>query len=191
MLPAGEWFALQVKTRTEHQVAALLRVKGYEEFLPTHNVRKKRVLSQVPLFPGYVFCRINSHAYGLIVTTPGVIRIVEFGGRPAPIDPDEIRSIQLIVNSGVPICVWKGLNVGDKIRIEEGPLRGAVGVLTSILSKQRLLVSISMMMRTVVAEVDPEWVTAVGPVALRKPPVSTKQIYTVRPSQTAVSANLG
>jgi transcription antitermination factor NusG len=174
VLNTGEWFALQVRTRTEHQVAAMLRFKGYEEFLPTHNVRKKSVLSPVPLFPGYVFCRINAHVYGLIVTTPGVIRVVEFGGKPAPIDPEEIRSIQLIVNSGVPISVWKGLNVGDKIRIEEGPLQGAVGVLASIRPK-RLLVSISMMMRTVVAEVDPEWVSSVGLTLPRYPPASANQ----------------
>lgn len=171
----GEWFALQVRTRMEHQVATMLRFKGYEEFLPTHNVRKKSVLSQVPLFPGYVFCRINSHTYGLIVTTPGVIRIVEFGGKPTPIDPEEISSLRLIVSSGVPLSVWKGLNVGDKVRIEEGPLRGAVGLLASIRPKGRLLVSISMMMRTVVAEVDPDWISSAGPISAKAPAVSANQ----------------
>ncbi len=168
MVLQNEWFALQVRTRTEQQVAMMLRAKGYEEFLPTCNVRKKRISYEAPLFPGYVFCRVNANVYGLIVTTPGVIRIVEFGGKPAPIDPEEIRSIQVLTNSGSPLCVWKGLNVGDKVRVEEGPLQGVVGVLTSILPKQRLLVSISMMMRTVVAEVDPEWVKAVSPGMQRK-----------------------
>jgi hypothetical protein len=83
---------------------------------------------------------------------------------------EEIRSIQLIVNSGVPISVRKGLNVGGKICIEEGPLQGVVGILASIRPK-RLLVSIIMMMRTVVAEVDPEWVSAVGPALPRNPQV--------------------
>jgi len=166
----SEWFALQVRTRAEHQVAMMLRAKGYEEFLPTHSVKKKRVSYDEPLFPGYVFCRVSTHVYGLIVTTPGVIRIVEFGGKPAPIDPEEIRSIQVITNSQAPLCVWKGLNVGDKVRVEEGPLQGVVGTLTSILSKQRLLVSIGMMMRTVVAEVDPEWVKVVSPRVPRNAP---------------------
>ena len=99
LFQASEWFALQVRTRTEHQVATMLRAKGYEEFLPTHNVKNKKSASfPAPLFPGYVFCRINPNAHGLIVTTPGVIRIVEFGGKPAPVDPEELRSVQLIVN---------------------------------------------------------------------------------------------
>ena len=171
MVLQNQWFALQVRTRTEQQVAMMLRAKGYEEFLPTCSVRKKRISYETPLFPGYVFCRVNANVYGLIVTTPGVIRIVEFGGKPAPIDPEEIHSIQVLTSSGSPLCVWKGLNIGDKVRVEEGPLQGVVGILTSILPKQRLLVSISMMMRTVVAEVDPEWVKAVSPRMLRKPPV--------------------
>jgi transcription antitermination factor NusG len=162
------WFALQVRARTECRVATILRAKGYEEYLPTQKLKKRSTFSQVPLFPGYVFCRVNPHVYGLIVTTPGVIRIVEFGGKPAPVDPEEIRSIQLIVNSGVPVCVLKGLHPGDKVSIEDGPLRGAVGTLTSIRPKQRLLVSITMMMRTVVAEVDPEWVAAAVPLPLSK-----------------------
>lgn len=162
------WFALQVRTRTEHRVATILRAKGYEEFLPTRNGRRRRAsLPPAPLFPGYVFCRLNPTVYGLIVTTPGVIRIVEFGGKPAVIDPEEIRSVQLIVNSGATVCVSRGLHPGDKVCITEGPLRGAVGILASIRPKQRLLVSITMMMRTVIAEVDPEWVAGVDPIASR------------------------
>jgi transcription antitermination factor NusG len=159
----SDWFALQVRIRTEHQVATILRAKGYEEFLPTHNTKKKGSSIAAPLFPGYVFCRINSNAHGLIVTTPGVIRIVEFGGKPAPLDPEELRSVQLIVKSGLPTCVWHGVHPGDKVYITEGPLQGVVGVLTSIRAKQRLVVSITMMMRTVAAEIDPEWVRVLSP----------------------------
>jgi transcription antitermination factor NusG len=168
----GEWFALQVRTRTEHQVATILRAKGYEEFLPTHRIKKNCISCDAPLFPGYVFCKVNAPVYGLIVTTPGVIRVVEFGGKPAAIDPEEIRSIQAMTSSGAPVYVLKGLHIGDKVCIQEGPLQGVVGILTSILTKQRLLVSISMMMRTVIAEVDPEWVKTITPAVPSKVPVS-------------------
>ena len=158
-----QWFALQVRTRMEHQVATILRSKGYEEFLPTHTVKKQQGPCNVPLFPGYVFCRVPPDTYGLIVTTPGVIRIVKFGDKPAVIDPEEIRSIQLVLLSRAPLTVIRGLSVGDKVLIEDGPLRGAMGVLSSMRSHQRLQVSIAMMMGTVVAEVEPEWVRKVAP----------------------------
>jgi transcription antitermination factor NusG len=171
LLPSCEnqWFALHVRTRMEYRVSSILRAKGYEEFLPTHKVTRKRMACQVPLFPGYLFLRVTPRACGLIVTTPGVIRIVEFGGKPAPIDPEEIRSVQLIVNSGAPIYAAQGLELGDKVYIEQGPLQGAVGIVTSFRAKQRLIVSITMMMRSVAAEVNDDWVRALTPLRLRKP----------------------
>ncbi|HWF06740.1 MAG TPA: transcription termination/antitermination NusG family protein [Candidatus Angelobacter sp.] len=164
----SEWFALQVKARTEHQVASILRTKEYEEFLPTSNTKKRGgSSSSAPLFPGYVFCRMNPHAHGLVMTTPGVIRIVGFGGKPVPIDPEEIQSIQLIVKSGVPTCMLHGLHPGDKVCITEGPLQGAIGVLASIHAPRRFVVSLSMMMRTVAVEVKPEWITMLQPLPPR------------------------
>lgn len=163
----SEWFALQVKSRSEYQVASILRAKGYEEFLPARNAKKKGLASQAPLFPGYVFCRMNLHAHGLVVTTPGVIRIVGFGGRPVAIDPEEIHSIQLIVKSGVPTCVLRGLHPGDRVCITEGPLQGAIGVLTSIRGQRRFVVSLEMMMRTVTVEVNPDWIDTLEPLPPR------------------------
>lgn len=175
----SEWFALQVKARTEYQVATILRTKGYEEFLPTSNTKKKGGSpSSAPLFPGYVFCRMNPYAHGLVVTTPGVTRIVGFGGKPVPINPEEIRSIQLIVQSGVPTCLLHGLHPGDKVRITEGPLQGAIGVLASIHAQRRFVVSLSMMMRTVAVEVDPEWITMLESF----PPRSTFRAEPSKPS---------
>jgi len=171
-----QWFALYVKPRTERQVAAILRTKGYEEFLPTREVRTGGVSSHQPLFPGYMFCRVSHNVHGLIVTTPGVIRIVGFGGKPVPIDPEEISSLQIVVRSKVPTSTWEGLHPGDKVFINDGPLTGAVGVLTSIRAKQRLIITITMMMRTVAAEVEPDWVSAFNPVSERKPFSSYQQL---------------
>jgi transcription antitermination factor NusG len=157
------WFALQVRTNRERQVSQMLRSKGYEEFLPIGRGRNDSRSHAAPLFPGYVFCRIGPKVHGLIVTTPGVIRIVGFGGKPASIDPEEVRSIQLLVSSGAATCATWGLQVGSKVRVEEGPLRGVIGTLTCVHKKTRLLVSINLMMRTVIAEVCPEWVQAITP----------------------------
>ena len=161
---APGWFALQVRVHREQQVATMLRWKGYEEFLPTARPLRRDSAVHVPLFPGYIFCRLRPESQGLIVTTPGAIRIVSFGGKPAEIDAEEIRSIRLVVESGAPAYSVQGLEVGNVVRVEEGPLRGVTGILTSIRKQTRLLISITMMMRTLVAEVCPEWVKRVTPV---------------------------
>jgi transcriptional antiterminator NusG len=157
----SNWFALHVRSKTEYQVSRILRSKGYEEFLPICRTRKNGRSYEAPLFPGYLFCRTTPQIHGLIVTTPGVIRIVGCGGKPSPIDVDEVRSVQLLVSSGAAMTGRVGLHLGDMVRVEDGPLRGLVGVLTAIRSEYRLVVSITMMMRTVVAEVSAEWVKVV------------------------------
>ncbi len=165
-----QWFALQVRPRFERQVATILRNKGYEEFLPTHEERtKKRSFASRPLFPGYLFCRVGSNAHGFVVTTPGVIRIVGFGGKPVPIDVEEIHSLQIVVRSGLPVTTLHGFHPGDKVFIKEGPLSGAAGVLTSFRSRERFVVTITMMMRSVAAEVHAACVTPLNPLPERRP----------------------
>src|SRR6202040_2303430 len=57
------WFALRVRPNYEKPVAAALRGKGFQEFLPLVQSRRQwsdRVkVMDLPLFPGYLFCRLN------------------------------------------------------------------------------------------------------------------------------------
>src|SRR5215471_17879374 len=81
------WFAVQVRPRYEKATARALRNKGYEEFLPLYTSprrwtdRLKHI--ELPLFPGYVFCRFDLQVVPRIVTTAGVVRIVGMGNTPA------------------------------------------------------------------------------------------------------------
>ena len=159
----GSWFALQVKHRMEFNVSAMLRAKGYEEFLPLS--RSSRNGIAVPLFSRYVFCRCVPDACGRFITTPGVIRVVGFGGKPAPVSPEEIAALQLIESSRCSATAMEGLHVGDRITIEDGPLRGVCGILVSIRGQHRLLISVTIMMRTVAVEVSPDWIGRVEPAA--------------------------
>ena len=159
----GSWFALQVKRRMEFNVAAMLRAKGYEEFLPLN--RSSRSGVAVPLLSCYVFCRCVPDACGRFITTPGVIRVVGFGGRPASVSPEEIAALQLIEDSRCSATAIEGLHVGDRITVEDGPLRGVCGILASFRGQQRLLISVTIMMRTVAVEISPEWIGRVEPAA--------------------------
>jgi transcription termination/antitermination protein NusG len=158
----SSWFALQVRMRMELRVSAMLRAKGYEEFLPLQSPGARSAAE--PLFAGYVFCRLAPEACGRFVTTPGVIRVVGFGGRPAPVDPDEIIALQTVDKAKWPIAPCEEFHVGDKVIIEEGPLRGVSGVLSSVRGRHRLLISVQILMRTVAVEITPEWVASLEPI---------------------------
>src|SRR5713226_7420357 len=88
------WFALRVKCRYEKLVSTLLRDKGYEEFLPLYWSRRRwsdRFQSvDLPLFPGYVFCRLDPQQSRLpLLITPGAMHFVGIGRSPEPIDDGE------------------------------------------------------------------------------------------------------
>jgi transcription antitermination factor NusG len=106
------------------------------------------------LFPAYLFCRFDVSRRLPILITPGVLHIVSYGTGPAAIDEKEIEAIQRIVRLGLPAKPWPYPQVGDQVTIERGPLAGLVGVLVSVRSSCRLVVSLSLIQRSIATEID-------------------------------------
>lgn len=152
------WFALQVRVRHESCVAEYLRGQGYEWFLPLYKSRKRwsdRIKEiQAPLFPGYLFCRFNQHDRLPILKTPGVIQIVGFNRVPAAVEESEISALQTLMAAGVPNRPCPFLEIGDKVRIESGPLRGLEGILLDLKGHHRLVLSVTLLQRSVAVEID-------------------------------------
>lgn len=166
-MPEESWFALQIATRRELQVASQLGVKGFEVFVPATAQRRAwsdRVkLVPTPLFPGYVFCRANPSSRLLpILTTPGVIRLVGCGNAPAKIPDCEIASIRVAVASGALVWRYAGLAKGEFVELVRGPLAGCQGKIEHVDRGWALIVSISILRRSVAVEIDPSWVTVVN-----------------------------
>jgi len=157
------WFAVQVRTGREHFSAEHLRWRGYEVFLPCY-LQRRRWSDRVKevnraLFAGYLFCRLHADAVGRIVTTPGVIRIVGSRNDPIPVPLQEIEAIQRMVETRLMIEPWPFLHAGQRVRVEAGPLRGTQGVVLRVKDRQRLIVSIPLLQRSVAVEIDPDWVS--------------------------------
>ena len=160
------WFALRVKSRAEKIVSTIARNKGFEEFLPLYSCRHRwsdrNKSVELPLFPGYVFCRIDPRYRLPLLTIPGALHFVGIGKVPVPIDDEEIAAIQTAVRSGLTTEPWPYLNVGQTVRLEDGPLAGLEGILIEVRKKQRIVVSVSLLQRSVAVEIEREWVTPVG-----------------------------
>jgi transcription antitermination factor NusG len=156
------WYALRVRPRHEKTVASTLLTKGYEGFLPLYRHRSrwsdriKEVL--LPLFPGYLFCRFDVNHRLPVLVTPGVIEVVGIGRIPYPVDENEISSLQSIIVSNLQVERRSYLNIGTRVRIELGPLAGTEGILTGKKGKRKLVVSVSLLQRSVAVEIDEDWV---------------------------------
>jgi transcription antitermination factor NusG len=87
------------------------------------------------------------------------LQIVGFSRIPAPVNDEEISAVRTLVASGAAAQPWPFVGVGEKVRIESGPLRGVVGVLTQFKGNHKLVVSITLLQRSVAVEIDSALVT--------------------------------
>jgi len=141
-----------------------LETQGFDCFLPKYKSvrewsdRKKEV--EQPLFPGYVFCRFEYSQRRPIVVTPGVLQVVGCGRTPMPVEQREIEAIQFAIASEVPTQPWPYLAIGERVRIHTGKLSGLEGILVNFKGNHRVVLSVSLLQRSVALEVDLAWVTS-------------------------------
>lgn len=154
------WYALHVRSHFERTTSNCLDSKGYEAFTPLYRSKRRwsdRVkVVELPLFPGYVFCRFDQQQQLPILKTPGVVAIVRFGGGPTAVDEQEIEAIRIVVGSGREAQPHPFVKVGRKIRILDGSLRGLEGLLLDMKKGRRVVVSVSLLQRSVAVEIDHE-----------------------------------
>jgi transcription antitermination factor NusG len=154
----SQWFALRAAAGREKAVAVQLRSKGYEEFLPVF--RSKRQWSDrvkeldLPLFPGYLFCRFDFNHRLPILITPGVKLIVGSGKLPMPVTDAEVEALRRVVASGAAAEPHDYLSVGQRVRIREGSLAGLEGILVEAKNSWRMILSVELLRRSVAVEID-------------------------------------
>lgn len=161
---AARWFAVTVRPQHEQSAQKGLEAKGLETYLPLYlAVRQwsdRTKTLQLPLFPGYVFCRFGRTQHTTVVRTPGVRTIVSFGGEPAPVPEVELEAVRRILASGSQVEPWPFLAAGQRIRIASGPLQGMEGTLVETPESCRLVVSVEMFQRSCAVRVERENVVA-------------------------------
>jgi transcription antitermination factor NusG len=158
------WYAVHVRSRHEDVVATHMQARGYESFLPKYNARRRwsdRIKeTELPLFPGYVFCKFDRLNRFPVVSIPGVVQVVGIGKEPVPVEESEIEGIRAAVQAGLSREPWPFLRIGSKVRVERGPLGGVEGVLVGFRGERRLVLAVTLLQRAVAVQVDEEWVRA-------------------------------
>jgi transcription termination/antitermination protein NusG len=151
------WYALQVKSRSEQIAHTHLCARGFVALLPQYKSRRRwsdRYQEiTLPLFPGYVFCQIDILNRRPVITTPGVVSIVGAGSLPVAIEEAEMAAIQTVVNSGIASEPWRYLQVGQNVRVTDGPLCGLEGILVDLGRHSHLVLSIELLQRSIAVQV--------------------------------------
>jgi transcription antitermination factor NusG len=152
------WFAAYTRSNHERTAAEQLAQRSIEHFVPTYETvrvwkdRKKRL--KLPLFPGYVFVRVALEEKLRILVVPGVVRFVGFDGRPLAVPDEEIETLRTVLQHKLKAEPHPYLVAGRKVRIVRGALVGMEGILIRKKARFRVLVSINLIRRSAMIEVD-------------------------------------
>jgi len=142
-------------------------MRELQGFLPLYRVRRawsdRTQTVEVPLFPGYVFCRFNYKQRLDVLNTPGVRSIVGFGATDIPVEDDAVEALQTLVASGRPMEPQPRILAGEKVRISRGPLEGVRGTLLREQGAWRVVVNVELLNRSVAVEIDREHISQSTP----------------------------
>jgi transcription antitermination factor NusG len=152
------WYATYTHARHEKKVAKQLAERGIEHFLPVYRSLRRwkdrhKELDLV-VFPGYVFVQLSLTDRLRVLQLPGVVRFVSFNGQPAALPSGDIEALRNALAQGLRAEHHPYLTVGRRVKVVQGPLSGAQGILQRTKTNCRVVISIDAIMRSVSLEVD-------------------------------------
>lgn len=155
-LPTADapWEIAHLRSRQEKSVARLLLDAGMPFYLPqiqqTRKTSGRTFVSHLPLFPGYIFLRRVEGLRQALWRTSAVANLIEV--------PDqeqltaELLQVRLLQTSGAVLTPRVDLVPGDAVRITEGSFSGYTGTVLEERGMQRLIISVSMLKKSVSVE---------------------------------------
>lgn len=154
---ARHWFAVYTTCRHEKRVARNLEQRQIEHFLPTYRAQHTwrdgtKATLDLPLFPGYVFVRIDLHDRIGVLEVPGVVSMIGSARQPAPLPELEVEALRdgLDPTKAEPYPL---LTVGQRVRIKRGALAGVEGIVVRKKGGLQVVLTLSLLMQSIAIEV--------------------------------------
>jgi len=144
------WYALQHKPAQGDRALSHLQNQDIACFYPKISVEKikagKRTKKLEPLFPGYLFVNLEQTdpTWAKLRSTRGVLRIVGFANKPAPIGDDVIQHIKDSLDS---VAQQAGIKPGQAVQLNEGPFEGINAIFQAYDGEARAIVLINFMQK--------------------------------------------
>jgi transcription antitermination factor NusG len=152
------WYAVYTCANHEKRIAAQFNERSIENFLPLYETvrrwKDRRMRIALPLFPGYIFVRHSLRKRLDILQVPGVVRLVGFNNVAAPLPIEDIETLRNGLKRAYNAEPHPYLTIGRRVRVVHGPFDGLEGILLRRRGKLRVVLSIHLIMRSVVVDVD-------------------------------------
>jgi transcriptional antiterminator RfaH len=154
------WFVVKTHPRRELQVSGVLARREIEVYLPQIPARQRsghRPARLEPLFPGYLFSRLELGSAEWIAarSAPGVAYFLGAGGVPSALPDEFVEGIQAQIEARGRESWRPPFDRGDRVVIEGGPLGGLEAVFHGMVSPTgRVRVLLEVVSRLVPVELD-------------------------------------
>jgi transcription antitermination factor NusG len=156
------WHVLWTRSHCEWLVHEQLAGRGFHPYVPEIDMwiqhRGSRQIARAPMFSGYLFLNdvLDKRAHVDVRKTRGLVQILgEAWDRPAVVPEADMRAIQTVAESRLPVLPHPYVREGERVRIVSGPLKDVEGVLVKVRQDKGLFVlSVSLLQRSVAIEVD-------------------------------------
>ena len=127
-----QWFVVYSKPQKEDFAQIHLKQKGIDVFFPRLSLprssQRRRLV--IPLFPSYLFVRINLRKqYYAVLWAPGVKNFVSFNDTPAPLEDGVAEYLLQRANAEGIVAAQCNLKIGQEVQIRGGSFDGIVGML--------------------------------------------------------------
>ncbi|MET0463361.1 MAG: UpxY family transcription antiterminator [Chitinophagaceae bacterium] len=156
----GNWHVLYTRSKNEKKIAESLQREKIENYLPLRNVvttvRNRKVKRSLPLFPSYLFVKINSsQEYLVTLNCLGALYFLKSDGKVYSMDSSIIEDIKTITGESESFEVLHGLPKGQKVRITGGAFEGLTGELVDFKGEKKVCVSVKVIERALLVTICP------------------------------------
>ncbi len=154
---SSPWHVLHVNSNYEKRVARSLAVRSVECFLPLYSERVKwtdrTVSTERPLFPGYVFARLSAQVRSIVITVPGVCRLLG-DDETAMVSCEELDKIRTGLASGLLLRPHPLVSVGTRVRVRDGVFEGIEGLVTEFRHQCKVIIGLEAVRQCFSLEVE-------------------------------------
>jgi transcriptional antiterminator RfaH len=150
------WFVAHTKPREENRALENLITQGFEVFLPTLTLEKVRrgklCIVTEPMFSRYLFINTesNNQNFASIRSTRGVHELLRFGHQPCQVPDQLVLDLRNQSNTKIQPL----LDVGDKIKVANGPLLGLTGIYQGQSGSERAKILVDFLSKVHLLELD-------------------------------------
>lgn len=153
------WYLVHTKPRQEDIALANLQRQGYECYLPQMCIerirRRKAEVATEPMFPRYLFIRLDSSDHGKswspIRSTLGVSQLVHFGARAAKVDDSLVDLLRKRERAMPTEAMFQS---GDSVVITDGPFAGIEAIYQTADAERRAFILLEILNKPVPMQID-------------------------------------